>query len=209
MEWKLIPKAGRAEFYLGRDRNSGKGRDLGRFNHWRQLAVAYIKDLPENDWECLAVAQHHGLATRLLDWSLNPLVATFFAIAEKPDCDGAVYCYDPELFVKEKVQPIDLQGVGVGFVPRAISPRILNQRCTFTYHGPPEAEIAIKAHYVWKDHSNLAKLIISKGLKSELLQHLNDYGINHAALFPDLDGLSRDVNSETRKMVMAKTRITK
>ena len=37
IDWKLVPKAGRTEFYLGPDRNSGKGRDLGRFNHWARV----------------------------------------------------------------------------------------------------------------------------------------------------------------------------
>lgn len=56
--WPLIPKAGRAEF-----RNDN---DLGRFNAWRSRALAHGL-LPDNDWECLAIAQHYGLATRLLD----------------------------------------------------------------------------------------------------------------------------------------------
>jgi hypothetical protein len=201
VDWGLIPKAGRPEFYLRSTSDTTASRDLGRFVDWRKHAVAYLKDLPGNDWECLAVAQHHGLATRLLDWTLNPLVAVFFAAIEGPDNNAAVWCYDPDLYIKEEIQPIEFQGVGLGFLPRAISPRILNQRCAFTYHGPPDAEIVPIPHYVWKDHSNLAKLIIDKNLKPELLQLLDDYGINNSTLFPDLDGLSRYINWRTQTMV--------
>src|SRR2546427_519519 len=67
--WLLVPKAGRHEYFLPND------RDLGRFKSWKDRAVAYLGSLPTDEWECLAIAQHHGLATRLLDWTYNPLVA--------------------------------------------------------------------------------------------------------------------------------------
>lgn len=176
--WSVIPKAGRPP-YSERD-------DLDYLESWKRKASEYIKVHPATDWEWMAIAQHHGLPTRLLDWSYNPLVAAFFACLSEPTEDAIIYCLLPYwIIVPGEAKPGKHQTIAK-YKPNMVASRIGLQSGLFTAHPEPGIELAKGL-----DHRDtLETHTIKASYKRQMLFELNHYGINKLTLMGDLDGLS-------------------
>ena len=75
--WPLVPSIGR---HHGDSRFSAKERDL--LDDFKRVSIPYVEHVPANDWQWLALAQHNGLPTRLLDWEQSLVVARRYGSRE-------------------------------------------------------------------------------------------------------------------------------
>mgnify|MGYP001596641294 FL=1 len=141
--------------------------------------------MPTDNWEWLALAQHHGLPTRLLDWTRNPLVAAYFAVEQAHDEDSAIYIFqDPyTINTTKNPDPLKIEKV-MKFIPNHVTKRITVQAGVFTVHPKPIAKF---------NDSRIKKIIIAKESRGDLKKELFKYGIHRASLFPDLEGLTKHI----------------
>lgn len=181
----LIPQIGRL---FARRTEIRETEEREMFQLFRERALPYLDFQPRNDWDWLALAQHHGLPTRLLDWTRNPLVALFFAVEDEGENDSAVYALKDQemLSISLESDPFKYPKVAK-FIPDWIMQRIVSQLGVFTIHPNPEEVFS---------PDNLEKLIIPQKIHPELKNVLDKYGINRATLFADLDGLARYITWE-------------
>jgi len=149
----LQPKAGRTGTYRGAARKTPyvEADEQHALELLKRQARPYLGHTPATELEWLAIAQHHGMSTRLLDWTESLLVAAYFAVSEAgTKGDAVVYGVRGlrTLGRAEEQRPFSLRSPGV-YRPPHITPRIPAQRSVFTAHPDPTKQFRPKGLTRW------------------------------------------------------------
>ncbi|MCH5250689.1 MAG: FRG domain-containing protein [Lachnospiraceae bacterium] len=95
-EWELIPKVQRN--FAGSEEDLFRRERYYTNDFQARASVFKSPALPIDEYaNWLTLMQHYGLPTRLLDWSRSPLVALYFAVSDKSQCDkdGCIWMLTP------------------------------------------------------------------------------------------------------------------
>jgi hypothetical protein len=184
---------------------------------------AHLEATPEiggSVWNWLALAQHHGLQTRLLDWTYSPMVAIHFATDDVGTfgCDGAIWCLNHRKANSLLPDGLREQAEAEGFdvFTAQMLDRVadtlekfdqLSTRDFVVFLEPPSLDARIVNQFALFSAVNhpakglddllahdpeLGKqIVIPAELKWEVRDKLDQAGITERVLYPGLDGLCR------------------
>lgn len=210
--WKLLPG-------LGRGKKDSNRTTIESTTYYDFFSLGGPLFPPKtNSWDVAFAMQHHGLPTRLLDWTHTFAVALYFAIAPTsglPRTNGESACvwmlnpfdlnhqtcgdgaiFNPEIDLKGGyyenfiVNEMDIQAPVMAINPNRSTPRQAAQRSVFTLHKDIWTPLEIYA----ADH--LHRIEIPEKCIPEAMDFLRLAGINEYTLFPDFDGLARHLKHE-------------
>jgi FRG domain len=158
------------------------------FSIFRREAQGYLASLPDSDWEWPALAQHHGLPTRLLDWTYNPLVALYFCVEANSAIDGEIFALRAPTQAAKEIRdgsPFNISKP-VKYFPSIVTQRIRAQEGLFVACSDLDQPLNDCLRNDWQ----LDRLIVPALAKHSIRYALFRVGVHASALFPDIDGLA-------------------
>jgi truncated hemoglobin YjbI len=204
--WPLTPG-------LGRLAGPNSMLSLGRFGSWNELedyiltrfqrhAAQYLPSLPSAKIDWLVLGQHHGLPTRLLDWTENPLVALYFALETNLETESSVWVMEPRNVFSIDIDFEKINHIEVYF-PKAIDQRIVSQKGCFSVQPLPKGccpfvPIDENHELINEGLSRLSRIVIPncRHIKARMMSQINRLGIDGNFIYPGLDGLGRQITTD-------------
>ncbi len=218
-EWNLVSSLTRRLRRFCPDPLSWQRREERAMRIFRRKAHIYLRDsrVLDDDLRCLAMMQHHGAPTRLLDFTKSPFVAAFFAL-ERTTSDAALFALNtpalwnmPPLFDASMLRErIDLRVRGnfdryfagnsnpiLWFgEPAEMDRRLVAQSGLFVVPGQLHQSLSDILQHYDPAGSLLKKIVLPLRLRERAMNSLYRMNITHATLFPDMEGLARSIGYE-------------
>ncbi|MEO8592974.1 MAG: FRG domain-containing protein [Candidatus Solibacter sp.] len=209
--WPLYSGISRYLMNFGVDRKAWPEQEGRILRVFKRKAHQYLEQPPdpEDDFNWLALMQHHGAPTRLIDFTWSPYVAAFFAL-ERTLNDGVVWAMNPAAVTSSRVdRRMDPRSEGnlaryylkgnQRFIwmgePQTMNRRLIAQSGTFAVPGV--IDVPVEEILSDRDQENiLAKFVLSNAVRERGMRELYRMNITYATLFPDLDGLARSMAYE-------------
>jgi hypothetical protein len=219
--WQLESSLTRYLKSFGGPPNEWVGREKRSLHTFKRKAHILLPRTPEEGetLEWLALMQHHGAPTRLLDFSWSPYVAAFFAL-EKATTDAAIWAIcsgrhvpnfrgfyisailnrtmelkDSTTLGSEIRQAADAEKIPPCMIgePVLMNQRMITQAGTFLV---PSMRIDASIESLLPGASIFKLILLTKSLRKDTMNRLYSMNINNAALFPGIDGLARSLAFE-------------
>lgn len=219
-QWPLVPSLTRRLQLFSPDARLWPLRETRAMRVFRRKAHIYLADRAalDDDLRCLALMQHHGAATRLLDFTKSPFVAAFFALESATE-DVAVFALNtpalwhraPDFDLSLTRSTIDPRNPGnfdkyflvnrlpiVWFgEPSEMDSRLVAQSGLFVVPGVLDQPLDAILDGGYGGAGDLVtKFVLPLSMREEAMRALYRMNVTYATLFPDLDGLARSVSYE-------------
>lgn len=220
-DWLLESSLSRYMRAYIEDKQQWRSREERAIRIFRRKAHNFLvhTDLLANDLRCLALMQHHGAPTRLLDFTKSPFVAAFFAL-ERAVGDAAIFALNTPTLWNNSARPkenatltrdvIDPRIPGnldefffcninnvIWFgEPTEMDDRLVAQSGTFVVPGVIDRSLKDILDGYDADEELLHKIVIPVSIRVEAMKWLYRMNLTNASLFPGLDGLARSIALE-------------
>jgi len=218
-EHPLLPGIYRDDAYRDWEYDQVQANDL--HDMFVLKARSYFRQVTQDysDWEWYHLMQHYGLPTRLLDWTEGSLMGLYFASRNLEAASPAVWIIDPFWLNSRSVgsnvvffsdvgrqssgdeianlytrDTGDLPEMPIAIIPPYVDERLRVQRSRFTVHGSEKD--GFNKLYQRHQSPRIACVRLEPASTETIKDEVVATGISESTLFPDLEGLARELKYE-------------